>query len=438
MFSFFRRKYVVIGTIAVCLAFGGYYVVSTYFVSSEKVEYKTPEEKDEYVRFTLEGFDSIKERYWAKLEEPAFASHFQLSLQKALNSAIPPTLNTKDRAGVSQMISMAVENATSTEAKKALVLNVLNVALYNLEPIGRNGLLSKTQETAFRQDVANVDTEKDLYADLGLSKGASDDEIKIAYENKAKELEADSSPEAKVELEKISYAKKVLVNPNTKDLYDEAKIEPTASTNIFGKTLYIKIDRISPTTLIEFGRTVYGATTTPGLNSMIIDLRGNLGGALDFAQHFLGLFLGQNQYAFDFFHQGEYTAQRTLQPHFPELDRYKEIAVLTDNMTQSTAEVTSSAFKRFKLGTVVGTATRGWGTVENTFPLKTIIDPKESYLLLLVHSITLREDGEPVEGRGIDPNVDTTKSGWKKNLPKYFNSPEFIKNIENVVDNPPK
>jgi len=32
---------------------------------------------------------------------------------------------------------------------------------------------------------------------------------------------------------------------------------------------------------------------------MIIDLRGNIGGDLDFPQAFLGLFIGPNQYAFD-------------------------------------------------------------------------------------------------------------------------------------------
>ncbi|MFA6297494.1 MAG: hypothetical protein WC629_02930, partial [Candidatus Paceibacterota bacterium] len=82
--------------------------------------------------------------------------------------------------------------------------------------------------------------------------------------------------------------------------------------------------------------------------------------------------------------------------------------------------------------------TRGWGTVENTFPLKTVIDPKESYLLLLVHSITIRDDGEPIEGRGVDPHVDITKSSWKKDLQKYFNSQEFINTIEKIVENPPR
>jgi hypothetical protein len=397
------------------------------------IEYKTPEEKDVYVRFVMEGYDVIQKNYWASTTAEGLAPHFQLSLQKAQNALTMPILSTKDRQGIATMLAAAFESATSSEAKKALALNTMNVALYNLEPFGRNGLLSQTEETAFREDVANVDPEKDLYKDLGLEKGASEEEVKVAYEAKVEELKNDPSPEAKAELEKADYAKEVLANPNTKDLYDEAKIEPTASTNVMGKSLYIKIDRISPTTLLEFGRTVYSATTTPGLDSMIIDLRGNLGGALDFAQSFLGLFMGPNQYAFDLFHQGEYNVQRTNQQYFPELARYKEIAVLTDNMTQSTAEVTSAAFKRFKLGTVIGETTRGWGTVENTFPLETTVDPKEKYLLLLVHSITIREDGEPVEGRGIDPHINIKDQNWKKQLSTRFESPDLIRNVQNLL-----
>lgn len=429
-----KLKLLIVGLIVV--AGIGFYVTS--HDASVAVEYKTPEERDEYVRFVMEGFDMIQENYWASTTDAGLAPHFQLSLQKAQNAITMPLLATKDRAGTAKMLAEAIGAATSSEAKKMLALDTLNVALYNLEPFGRNGLLSQTQETAFREDVANVDKEKDLYKDLGLEKGASEEEVKLAYEAKAKGLEDDSSPEAKAELEKIAYAKDVLANPNTKDLYDEAKIEPTASTNIMGKTLYMKIDRISPTTLLEFGRTVYSASTTPGLNSMIIDLRGNLGGALDFAQSFLGLFMGPNQYAFDLFHQGDYNVQRTNQQYFPELARYKDVVVLTDNMTQSTAEVTSAAFKRFKLGTVIGDTTRGWGTVENTFPLETTVDPKEKYLLLLVHSITLREDGQPVEGRGVDPHISIKDSAWKSNLSKYFDSDAFRKTIVNVIQNPPK
>ncbi|MBI5134498.1 MAG: DnaJ domain-containing protein [Candidatus Taylorbacteria bacterium] len=425
-------RFLAVAIVAVAISLGAY----AYFAKGEEAaapSYKTEAEKDLFVRFVMEGYDSIMENYWAKTSEKDLANHFQLSLQKAQNSILMPVLANISRSGTAAMIEAALSAATSTDAKKRLALDTLNVALYNLEPVGRNGLLSQTQETAFREDVANVDSSKDLYEDLGLKKGASEEEVRLAYEAKAEALLSDPSPEAKEKLEKIAYAKSVLADPNTKDLYDEAKIEPTASKSVYGKTLYMKIDRISPTTLLEFARGVYAATTTPGLDSMIIDLRGNLGGALDFAAAFLGLFLGQNQYAFDLFHQGDYEVQRTSQPRFPELSRYKEIAVLTDGMTQSTAEVTAAAFKRFKLGTVIGEPTRGWGTVENTFPLQSTVDEKDKYLLLLVHSITLRDDGGPVEGRGVDPDIDTRNPSWSSELSSKIDSSSLVKAVKDAL-----
>ncbi len=425
------KKLLSLIALIVVLGVGG-----VFFFKQDTVSFKTKQEKDPYVAFVMEAFDSIQKNYWAKTSDGDLATHFQLSLQKAQNSITMPVLKTKDRAGAALMFSEAFIEATSTDSKKKLALDSLNVALYNLQPLERNGLLSQVQETAFRENVANVDASKDLYKDLGLEKGASTEEVQVAYEKKSSELAQNPSPEAQKDLEKVSYAKEVLSNPNTKDLYDVAKIEPTASTNALGNTLYIKIDKISPTTLLEFGRTVYSASTTKGLSSMIIDLRHNLGGALDFAQSFLGLFLGENQFAFDLFQQGNYNVQRTNQQYFPELARYKDIVILTDGMTQSTAEVTSAAFKRFKLGTVIGETTRGWGTVENTFPLATVIDPQEKYLLLLVHSITLREDNQPVEGRGIEPDISITNPAWKKQVRSRFDS-QFADVIEKVLQMKP-
>jgi C-terminal processing protease CtpA/Prc len=164
---------------------------------------------------------------------------------------------------------------------------------------------------------------------------------------------------------------------------------------------------------------------------MILDMRGNVGGALDFAQAFLGLFVGGNQYAFDLYHQGDDEVQRTTEPEFPELSRYGEVAVLTDNMTQSTAELTTAVLKRYRIARIVGATTRGWGSVENTYPLKTIVDPSTSYALLLVNSLTLGDTEEPIEQNGVAPDIDTSKTGWQKELSNHFSSPSLIKALEN-------
>jgi hypothetical protein len=400
-------------------------------------QYKTPEEASPYVRFDMEVYDIIAANYWQKAPDADVAALFQLSVQKALNAQNIPDLPTKDRAGTAAMIAKAASEATSTDAQRQLALTIGIIALYNLAPAGRSGLLSQQQETALRQEVSNINPSSDLYKDLGLQSGASSAEVAKAYEEKKAELKNDTSPEAKAELQKADYANQVLSDAGNKARYDEAKIEPTVFGTLLGKTLYFNMTQISPTTLQEFAQAVDHASTTPGLDSLIIDLRGNIGGALDFTQAFLGLFVGQNQYAFDLFHQGEYQVQRTTTPEFPELDRFKEIAILTDSMTQSTAEVTAATFKKFHLAKVVGVTTRGWGTVENTFPIQAQIDPAVKYSVLLVHSLTLREDNQPIEGRGVEPDIDTSKAGWEAQVGRLFESSSLISALRQYATKEP-
>ncbi len=417
------RKYIVY-LLVIGLVVGGGVYYKNHKPKTEKVVYKTPQEADEFVRFDMEAYDSILQNYWGPHSQYDLPNIFKLSLEKAAGSSF--TLATSTRAGVAEMLASAFKVSTSTEAKKNLALNTVIVALYNLQPAGRNGILSTQQETQMRQTVANIDTSKNLYQNLDLEKGASADDVQKAFEKKDKELAASTTPEAKAKREEIVYTKNVLTNPQSKTLYDQNGVEPTLFVHTIGSTLYMYISKISPTTFGEFALAIDAASTTTKLNSMILDVRGNVGGSLDFLQNFLGLFVGPNQYAFDLFHQGDYQVQRTVQPKFPALDKYKEIAIITDNMTQSTAELTAATFKRLHLAKTVGTNTRGWGTVENTYPLTTTIDPNIKYTLLLVNSITLRDDNQSIEGLGVDPDVRTTDKDWKTKIGSAFHTQSLV------------
>jgi len=425
--------------VAILLSSSAYYAYNYFSVKKEEkvVVYKTEEERDVYVRFVMEVYDSIVKNYFAKAKDEDYAKLFQLSVQKANKQTTLPILISNDRVGVSKMVNDVLLLQTSTTSKKQLVIEIINVATYNLEPLGRNGLFSQKQETALRQNVSNINTEKDLYKDLGVEKGVPVAVVEQAYKEKETVLAKSTNPEAIEELKKISYARKVLTDENNKRLYDEKQIEPTVFGKIIGRTLYVSMSKISPTTLQEFGVLIEKANAVPKLDSMIIDFRGNIGGALDFAQAFLGIFIGQNQFAFDLFHQEEYQVQRTTFPKFEPLARYKDMVILTDSMTQSTAEVTSAVFKRQKLATVIGTATRGWGTVENTFPLETIIDEGEKYSLFLVHSLTLRDDNVPIEGRGVTPDIDIQKVSFKKELRETIKNSSLLQAVEEQIKSAP-
>lgn len=407
---------------------GGFYFRGKY---SENGEIKS--QADVFVRFEMEAYDKIIRNYWMRVPESDLASLFELAIEKAASTTAE--LKEKDRAGTAEMLAHVFEKATSTDAKKRLALDTLVIVLYNLQPVGREGILSTAQETAFRENVSNINPASDLYQNLGLAKGASMEEIETSYESKRANLATATAPGAKAELEKAAYAYKVLKDGDSKKLYDEAKIEPTIFTRVLGTALYVNMTKVSPTTLSEFGKAVIAAPKET--TAMIIDMRGNIGGSLDFVQAFLGLFIGQNQYAFDLYAKDEFRPQRTTLPRAVELKQYKEIAILTDEMTQSSAEILSAAFKRFGLGKVIGKTTRGWGTIENTYPLETAISPDEKYSLLLVNHITLRDDNQPIEGRGVDPDIDTGAAGWQNKLADHFRSKSLISAIKDVSSKPP-
>lgn len=417
-------------------AFGGYYLYGDkLFIENKPLLYQTPEEEDVFVRFGMEAFDTILQNYWDEPKNYNLPTIFKLSLEKA--TGMPQNLASTTREATASMFASALQSATSSEMKKKIIVDTLIVATYNLQPVGRNGILSTAQETEFRQNVANINPEKNLYQSVGLEKGASESEVATAYKKIQAELRASTTPEAKELLTQAEYANKVLTNPNNKKLYDENQMEPTVWATKFDRTLYLYIDKISPATFMEFAQAIESASSTKNLDSLILDVRGNVGGSLDFVQNFLGIFIGPNQYAFDLFKQGKYEAQRTVQPKFNLLDRYSEIAIITDNMTQSTAEVVSATFKRLRLGKTVGTTTRGWGTVENTYPIQAEIDPNMKYTLLLVNSITLRDDNQPIEGRGVDPDVNTTDANWKTKLKNQFRNTSLIKALESTATKAP-
>lgn len=430
---FVKRRWIILAVLIVLLSGGGYWWWHAQSVAS--VTYQTPEEKDVYVRFDMEVFDSIEKNFWMKPEDLKTPELFRLSLEKAGN--IKATLDTPDREGTARMLGEAFRNATSTEAKKNLALGIAAVVLYNLPPAGRSGILSKTEEVALRQNVSNIDTSKDLYQNLGLEKGASAEAVATAYKEKISTLAGTTTDEGKQALQQAEYAHKVLAQSTSKQLYDQSGIEPTVTSKIFGATLYVHMSKISPTTLQEFALVIDAASTTPNISSLVLDVRGNIGGALDFLPTFYGLFVGAHQYVFDLFHQGEYEVVRSPQGVFEPLARYKEIAILTDEQTQSTAELLTATFKKFNRAHSVGTKTKGWGTVENTYPISSEIDPATSYALLLVNSLTLREDNQPIEGRGVDPDVDTSVKGWESKLGLFFSSPSLIKVIKERAESAP-
>lgn len=409
-----------------------------YFERSEKQGSERSE--GSYVSFLVEVYDKIQANYWEKISDEELSTLFKLGAEKLTEA--PQVLNSKDKDGFKKMLTGAIKQMPE-DKKKEFSTSLANIVLNNLKPFGRSALYTQKDEQNLKNRVQNINPETDPYKTLGLNKNASESEIREAYQKKISELgpEKDKSPEAKKELEEYNYAYQILSSPEKKEKYDQFGIEPTVATEVGQSDVglirpdiwYIHIKKISPTTFEEFQKEANKIDQIAKPTTLILDLRGNVGGSIDLLPYFLGPFIGQDQYAFEFYHQEERTPFKTLTGWLPSLVRYKKVIILIDEGTQSSAEVMAAVLKKYNVGITVGRPTRGWGTVEKVFNIEQQIDPSEKYSMFLVHSLTLRDDGQPIEGKGVSPLINIDDKDWPGQLLAYFNYPDLVESIKEIL-----
>lgn len=391
----------------------------------------TNEKQDVYVAFSLEIYEKIQKNYWDKISDEQLSNLYKLAAEKITGK--PQELSSNDQIGVANLVKETTQNMDDTK-KKEFVTNLGDIVLANLSPFGRSRLYTTKREKEMRNTVANIDTNTNLYDVLGVTKDAKQEDISKAFEQKTKELATDQTPEAKEKLAQVNRAFEALGKTDTKQVYDQVGVEPTVIGKKYEPDIfYMQIKRISPTTYDEFQKVANSTDSDKNLSSLVVDLRGNIGGAIDILPYFMGFFIGQNQYGYEFFHQGEPQPFKTKNGWLSSLVKFKKVVFLIDWNSQSSAEVIAATVKKYNVGIVMGATTKGWGTVENTFPLKTQIDPDESYSVFLVHSLTLRDDGQPIEGRGVDPAIDMALADWPKQLMTYFNYQPLVDAIKDIT-----
>jgi len=390
--------------------------------------------EDKYIAFILEGYDLIKENYWNVVSDKDLIDSYVLAVEKIIGQ--PQQIKTPDKENLERLVDDVLNQIDSEENKKEFSARLTDMVLANLEPFGRSRLYTQKDEKDLTANVKNV-TETDYYEVLGISKDAEEEEIDKAYQEKAKEWdpETNDSPEAEEKLVQANQAKKVLTDNVSRNLYDESGIDSTIDYRLVDPDIfYIHLKKFSPTTFDELKRITEKIDKEADPTSLIFDLRDNIGGAIDGLPYFLGPFIGPDQYAYQFFHQGEKEDYKTRTGWLPSLVRYKKVAVLINENTQSSAEVMAAVLKKYNVGILVGTTTKGWGTVEKVFQMENQLDESEKHSIFLVHRLTLREDGQPIEGTGVDPVIDIKSSNWEKQLLDYFNYQGLVSAVKQVYN----
>lgn len=431
-----RRRFVLSSLVLILAAgivggaFWGYgYFKKNRLATQEPHGLQSP--KDQYAAFSGEVYEKIKQNYWEKISDADLSNLFKLAAEKV--SGRNEKLLSSDKSGVLAMIGENIRDADN-QKRTDFIAEVMDIVLANLKPFGRSRLYSEKQIQGLAETVNNVDVSVNLYEILGVPRGASPKEITKAYRKKNQDLKNDKSPQAAEKLAQISRAYQALSEPEKKKTYDQTGAEPTIIFKLLKSNIaYLQIKRFSPVTLGDFGKVFEKSDRKIKADALIIDLRGNIGGAVDVLPYFLGPFIGPDRYAYDFFRQGESVPFKTKTGWLAGLIQYKKVVVLIDNQTQSSAEIMAAAIKKYNAGVLVGVPTKGWGTIEQLIPIENQIDLNEKFTLVLVQSITLRDDNQPIEGRGVEPAVNITNPNWKSELFAYFNYRELVNTVAGLV-----
>jgi len=392
------------------------------------------------VDFLIEIHDKILENYWEKIDNKELLALYGLGMQK-LGKIIDPTIvDVPDLKSKLEDIYKQIEN---DEDKIKFSTDLASIVLYNIKPAGRSGLYTEAKEKELWETVGNVDKTTNLYEEIGVSTTTPPEEIsKIANEkilelNKIvndKTKSESNRQEAEQKLAKVERAKETLTSEETKQTYDQSGTETTVYAEIINRNIfYIKIKRMSLTTPDEFLQMADKYKNNKELKFLILDLQGNIGGSIDMLPYLLGFFIGNNQYAYEFYHRGEFEPYKTKTDKIPLIADFKRVVILQDEKGQSSAELMASVLKKYNFGVLVGIPSMGWGTIERVFDLENQISDKETYKMFLVHRITLREDGQPIQDRGVDPVINITNTNWTTQLYDYVGNNNLVRVVRNLV-----
>jgi len=174
--------------------------VGTNYVAKLQNQSQASVEKNTPKAFVSEVYDKIKDNYWDNISDAQLLDLFKLSIDKNGGNLAIAKFENKD-----QLLSAISKNTLNLPA-------VVSSVLAFLSPAGRSSLYTQALEQQLKNTVSNINPEKDLYKDLGLPKGASEEAVLEAY----KKLAVEATPE---KLKTIAYAKDTLTQKETKQNY---------------------------------------------------------------------------------------------------------------------------------------------------------------------------------------------------------------------------
>jgi carboxyl-terminal processing protease len=174
---------------------------------------------------------------------------------------------------------------------------------------------------------------------------------------------------------------------------------PTVETEDLGEGIgYARITEVSRATSREFREKVSELGAIKGL---VLDLRGNTGGAMQAASQLADFFLsGGMIFRIVDRSEGGLTPRGNRSDARPPVAFRMPVVVLVDSSTASAAEILSGAIRTLDHVTLLGQKTFGKGVIQRVVPL-----PEKNLLKLTVGEYLLSGD-RVIHEKGIDPDIE--------------------------------
>ncbi|MGI9336843.1 MAG: carboxy terminal-processing peptidase [Gammaproteobacteria bacterium] len=162
-------------------------------------------------------------------------------------------------------------------------------------------------------------------------------------------------------------------------------------------------------------RTLVEALASDNVDGMVIDLRGNGGGALTEAIALTGLFIESGPVVQIKDSGGRLTIKRDPDP---DIAYTGPLAVLVDRFSASASEIFAAAIQDYGRGIVLGEPTHGKGTVQSVVDLNRLVRDDGARLgqLKLTTAQFFRINGEGTQIRGVLPDIEFPTAAFLDDL----------------------
>ena len=181
----------------------------------------------------------------------------------------------------------------------------------------------------------------------------------------------------------------------TADFYNpsvEEKMIEGANGNKIG---YLQISKFNETAYEQFNQKLNKLEAT-GINSLIIDLRGNTGGFLSAATKISELFLKKGEVIYSL---NEQSGTKVTYDETEESRNYK-VFVLVNESSASASEILAAALQDSYGAILVGTTTYGKGKVQKTNKMN------DGTMYKYTSAKWLTPKGECIDGVGLKPDIE--------------------------------